>query len=58
MANVTDGGYYSADNPVKGSGLSTEHATAALVIGALVGLYFIRRGFRGISAGGISVGVR
>jgi hypothetical protein len=50
--------YYADENPVKGAGLSTEHATAAVVIGALVALWFVRRGFRGVSAGGISVGVR
>ena len=58
MANTMDGGYYSQDNPVKGNGLSTEHATAALVIGCLVGLFLIRRGFRGVNVGGVSVGVR
>jgi hypothetical protein len=50
--------YYSGDNPIKGSGISTEHATAAVVIGALVALWMLRRGFRGVSVGGVSVGVR
>lgn len=50
--------YYSQDNPVKGGGLSTEHATAALVIGCLVALIMLRRGFRGVNLGGVSVGVR
>lgn len=32
-------------NPVKGGGMNTEHAAAALVLGALVALILIRRGF-------------
>jgi hypothetical protein len=43
---------------VKDSGLSTEHAAAVVVIGALAVLILIRRGFRGVSVGGVSVGVR
>lgn len=43
---------------VKDSGLSTEHAAAAVVIGALAFLVLIRRGFRGVNVGGVSVGVR
>lgn len=35
-------------NPVKTAGLSTEHATAVLVILALLLLFLVRRGFRGI----------
>jgi hypothetical protein len=51
--------YYSDTNPVSGNGgISTEHATAAVVIGALVALWMLRRGFRGVSVGGVSVGVR
>lgn len=46
------------DKAVQGSGITTEHATAAVVIGALVFLILIRRGFRGISIGGVSAGVR
>lgn len=51
---------YAAEpvHPVKGVGLSTEHAAAVVVIGALVFLITVKRGFRGISAGGISVGIR
>ena len=37
--------------------LSTEHAAAAVVIGALVLLFLIRRGFRGIAAGGVNLTV-
>jgi hypothetical protein len=55
---IQGGGYYDNANPVKGGGLSTEHATAALVIGCLAALFLIRRGFRGVNVGGVSVGVR
>lgn len=46
-------------NPVKGVGaFSTEHMAAALVVGSLLFLILIRRGFRpGISVGGASVSV-
>ena len=53
-----NGGYYQDDNPIKSGGLSTEHATAAIVIGCLVALVMVRRGFRGVNVGGVSVGVR
>lgn len=43
---------------VKGSGLSTEHAAIAVIVTALAGLILIRRGFRGVSVGGVSVGIR
>ncbi len=36
---------------------NTEHVAAAVVIGALLLLILIRRGFRGISVGGMSVGI-
>lgn len=55
---------YGADeqdyaNPVKTfGGLSTEHMAGALVIGALIFLIAVGRGFRGVSVGGVSVGVR
>lgn len=49
----------SYENPVKTfGGFSTEHVAGAIVIGALVFLILVGRGFRGISAGGVSVGVR
>lgn len=49
----------SMDNPVSTNGTAnTEYSTAALVIGSLLALILIARGFRGVSAGGISVGVR
>jgi hypothetical protein len=45
-------------NPVKGVGaFSTEHAAAALVVGSLLFLILVRRGFRGVSFGGASVSV-
>lgn len=46
------------DHAVQGSGLTTEHATAVVVIGALLLLILIRRGFRGINIGGVSASVR
>lgn len=46
-------------HPVKSvSGITTEYAAAAIVIGCLVALILIRRGFRGINVpgvGGVSV---
>lgn len=47
----------SFTNPISGSGFSTEKGAAVIVLGMLVVLTLINRGFRGISAGGISVGV-
>ncbi len=38
--------------------LQTPSAAAMLVIGSLVFLILVRRGFRGVSVGGVSVGVR
>jgi hypothetical protein len=48
----------SNEYPVKGQGFTTEYATAAVVFGALLFLIMVRRGFRGVSAGGVSVGIR
>lgn len=46
------------DNPeAKPSFLETPTAAAALVIGSLLFLILIRRGFRGVSVAGVSVGV-
>lgn len=52
-------GYEDAQmvNPIKG-GFTTEHAVAVLVLGALVLLILISRGFRGVNVGGLSVGAR
>jgi hypothetical protein len=44
-------------NPVKTSGMSTEYAAAVLVIGALVFLVAINRGFRGVSISGATGGL-
>lgn len=41
-----------------GTGVTTPRAAAGLVIGALIALWLIRRGFRGVSLGGVSVGVK
>jgi len=46
------------DNPeAKPSLLETPTAAAALVIGSLLFLILVRRGFRGVSVAGVSVGV-
>lgn len=46
------------DNPdAKPSLLQTPMAAGGLVFGSLLFLYLVRRGFRGISVGGVSVGV-
>jgi hypothetical protein len=37
---------------------TTEHAADARVLGALALLWLIGRGFRGVSVGGVNVGVR
>lgn len=47
------------ENPVKATGISTEHVVAGLVLGCLLALILIRRGFRGVGVPGIgSVGLR
>lgn len=47
------------DNPeARPSFLQTPSAAAMLVIGSLVFLILIRKGFRGVSVGGVSVGVK
>jgi hypothetical protein len=40
-------------NPFNGAGVTTEYATAAIVIGCLVALVLIRRGFRGLRVPGV-----
>lgn len=45
------------NNPVKAGGVSTDRAAGIVVIAALVALIAINRGFRGVSVGGIKVGV-
>lgn len=44
-------------NPIKGGGWGSDHSAAVLVIGMLVFLWLVRRGFRGVSMFGASVGV-
>jgi len=47
------------ENPeMKSSLLDTPHAAAVVVIGALTFLILVNRGFRGVSVGGVSVGIR
>jgi hypothetical protein len=46
------------DDSVKGTGLTTEYSTAIVVIGSLLFLILIRRGFRGVNVGGFSASVR
>lgn len=47
-----------SNNPVSdGAGGNTEYAAAALVIGSLIVLVLIARGFRGVNVGGVNVGV-
>lgn len=38
-------------------GISVPHATAVIVIGSLVALILIRRGWRGVSVAGVNVGL-
>lgn len=44
-------------NPVKANGMTTERAAGMLVIGALIALIAINRGFRGVSVGGATGGL-
>lgn len=44
--------------PVSATNVDTPRAAAGIVIGALIALILLRRGFRGISAGGVSVGIK
>ncbi len=53
MQNYSDDG-----NPIKPSSLTVAHASGVVVIGALVFLILVKRGFRGVSVGGVSVGVK
>ncbi len=49
---------YADDYPVGNSGVDTPRAAAGIVLGALVALWLLRRGFRGVSVGGVNVGVK
>ncbi len=44
-------------NPVTNKSGSTEYMAAAVVLGALVALIMINRGFRGVSVSGVSGGL-
>ena len=46
------------DYSVSSSAFDTPRAAAAIVIGSLVLLVLIARGFRGVNVGGVSVGVK
>lgn len=46
------------NNDAKETILGTPAAAAGIVIGSLVFLILVKRGFRGVSAGGVSVGIR
>lgn len=48
----------SENKEMTGGLLSTPHAAAALILGALAFLILVNRGFRGVSVGGVSVGVK
>jgi hypothetical protein len=50
--------YDGSNSPITVGWWSTEHVAGALVIGALLYLILVGRGFRGVSAGGVSVGIR
>ena len=41
-----------------GEGIPVEYVTGAIVIGALVFLILVKRGFRGVNVAGIAVGVK
>lgn len=44
--------------PVGTGNMDTPRAAAGIVIGSLVALILIRRGFRGVSAGGVGISVK
>ncbi len=44
-------------NAVQTGGVSTPHSAAILVIGSLIALVLIKKGFRGVNLGGVKVGV-
>jgi hypothetical protein len=46
------------NNPVSGGGMDTQHVAGAVVVLSILALWAIRRGFRGVSVGGINVGIR
>jgi uncharacterized membrane protein len=46
------------NKPIDNGSGDTPRAAAGIVLGALAALILIRRGFRGVNVGGVSVGVR
>jgi hypothetical protein len=42
---------------VAASGLTSPHAAGVIVIGSVLLLWAIKRGFRGVSVGGVGVGI-
>lgn len=55
--NAYAGTAQNAVNAVPPSGMTTERAAAAVVLGSLAALIMIRRGFRGVSVGRMSGGL-
>lgn len=50
--------YAEETNPIKTNGWNTEHAVAGIVIGCVIALILLRRGFRGVGIPGVgSVGI-
>lgn len=47
-----------SEYPVSSSSVDTPRAAAGIVIGALVALVLLRRGFRGVSVAGVNVGIK
>lgn len=45
-------------NPVKANGITTAYASGIVVLSALLFLVIVKRGFRGVSAGGVSLGIK
>lgn len=45
---------YNQENPVKTGAWGTEHAVAGIVIGCVVALWLLRRGFRGVGIPGVA----
>lgn len=55
---MANGVYADANVQQSQTGLTPERAAAVVVVGSLVLLILIARGFRGVNVGGVSVGVR
>jgi len=48
----------SDEYPVSTGSVDTPRAAAGIVIGALVALILVRRGFRGVNLGGVGVSIK